>query len=218
MKTTTHIPPGTVRGLWPWVGVAAVTILALAGCKSNHELRGLGVSGGKRPDPFLAGPGNLLPKQNVPIPDRMTGPTSRPDPLVSPTGSGKHTGYNADPERFKGTVILNPANMPAALAGRIQDDDELKIDDTTDAVPLRPVGGTLPSALVDTPLGLEPLYTQLAQRGVQKSDCILEREGAQWVFRASVVTTSTGAKTQYTGVGLTPREAIENVLVQLPQP
>ncbi|MCS6865064.1 MAG: hypothetical protein RMJ56_11845 [Gemmataceae bacterium] len=216
MMTTTRILHDMARGLSRPGAVAAAMLLALAGCKSNPEFRGLGVSGGKRPDPFLAGPGNLLPKQNVPIPDRMTGPTNRPDPLVAPTGSGKHAGYNADPERFQGTVILNPANTPAALAGRLRDGDELKIDDTTDGVPLRPVGGVLATESRDTTADLEPLYAQLSKLGVQPSDRILEREGTQWVFRASLVTSATGAKTQYTGVGRTAREAIENVLVQLP--
>src|SRR5262245_47640723 len=77
--------------------VCAVSLLALVGCKSNKDATGgTGVSRGKNDPLFASGP-NLIPKQNVPIPDRATGPMGRPDPLTSPTSKpGEKIGFNAD--------------------------------------------------------------------------------------------------------------------------
>ncbi len=193
-----------------WAGalVCLGVLFALTGCKTDKEAKGTGVSRGK--DPLIAGP-NLIPKQNVPVPDRATGPKGKVDPLVSPTG-GK-TGYTDDPERFKGTVIPGKSTTPAALAGRLKDGEELKIDG--DSVPLRPAGGTLPGGPLEVPAGVDPLYAELDKLGVKREDRTLEREGGQWVFRARVARTAEGARTEYTGVGASAPEAVRQVLGQL---
>lgn len=186
--------------------VGAVVVLILAGCKNNKEPQGMGVGRGN--DPLIGGP-NLIPKQNVPIPDRATGPRGRPDPLVSPVG-GK-AGYTDDPERFKGTVIRGALNTPAALAGRLKDGEELKIADG--GVPLTPTGGTLPA--LEAPEGVDPLLAELDRLGVKREDRSLVRENGRWVFRASLVKTAQGARTEYTGIATTPADAVRQVLTQV---
>src|SRR5205085_11299824 len=111
-----------------WVACAClVALFVLAGCKSTKETQGTGVSRGKdKSDPLVYGP-TKIPKQDLPIPDRATGPRGKADPLTSPTGGGK-AGYSDDPERFKGTFIPGTGSTPAALAGRMKDGEELKID------------------------------------------------------------------------------------------
>lgn len=202
--------PRAVRG---WVACAcAVGLLVLAGCKTNKETQGTGVSRGK--DPLVYGP-TSIPRQNLPIPDRATGPNGgKPDPLTVPTGG--QAGYTDDPERFKGTVIPGKLSTPAALASasRIKDGDELKID--TPGVTLTPAGGTLSGGL-EVPEGVDPLYAQLDKKfGVKREDRTLERENGQWVFRAAVpIGGGGGARRQYTGAGTTATEAIKQVIDQL---
>jgi len=210
---TLTTPRNTQRLVRGWfAAVCAAGLMALVGCKHDKETKGTGVSRGK--DPLIAGP-NLIPRQNVPIPDRATGPNGRPDPLVSPTGKpGEKVGYNDDPERFKGTFIPGKASTPAALAGRIKDGEELKIDDAG-GVPLKPAGGTLPSSGLNAPANVEPLFAQLEQLGVKKEDRSLVRENGKWVFRASRVRTAEGAKTEYTGVGETAQDAVKQVMNQI---
>ena len=199
-----------------WVAVAcAAGLIALSGCKHDKQANGTGVSRGKNDPLFASGP-NLIPRQNVPIPDRATGPSGRRDPLVSPTGGkpGEKVGYTDDPERFKGTYIPGKPSTPAALAGRIKDGEELKIDDTG-GVPLTPAGGPLPGGALPAPTGVEPLYAQLEKLGVKREDRSLVRENGKWVFRASVVRTAEGAKTQYSGQGNSAYEAVRQVVNQL---
>lgn len=192
------------------VVVCAALVFALVGCKSDKDAKGMGVSRGRDNDPLIAGPGSMIPKQNVPLPDRATGPKGKPDPLVSPTG-GK-AGYTEDPARFKGTVIPGKSNTPAALAGRLKDGDELKIDDG--GVPLTPAGGTLPGGALEAPAGVEPLLAQFDKLGVKREDRSLARENGKWVFLASVPN-ARGAKTQYRGEAATPAEAVRQVLDQV---
>jgi hypothetical protein len=192
-------------------GVCLVGLLELAGCKSDKTSPGAtGVSRTKDKDPLVYGP-TRIPKQDLPVPDRATGPKGGSDPLTTPTG-GK-AGYTDDPERFKGTYIPGKGSTPAALAGRIKDGDELKIE--SPGVPLTPAGGTLPAGSLEAPADVEPLYAQLDKFGVKREDRFLERSGTQWEFRASLVISSTGAKRQYVGVGPTAAEAVQRVLDQL---
>jgi hypothetical protein len=194
-----------------WAFVCAAGFLALAGCKStDKEAKGSGVSRGK--DPLIAGP-NLIPKQNVPVPDRATGPKGKSDPLTTttPTGGGK-AGYSDGPERFQGTFVPGKASTPAALAGRMKDGDELKIE--SPGVPLKPAGGVVPVGF-DVPAGVEPLFAQLEQFGVKREDRSLEREGGQWVCRASVPISGNGARRQYTGAGATAADAVKQVVDQI---
>src|SRR5262245_53557166 len=94
--------------------VCAAGLFVLVGCKSaDKEAKGAGVARGK--DPLVHGP-TRIPHQNLPIPDRATGPKGKPDPLVTPTGGNAK--YSDDPERFKGTFIPGKASTPAALAGK----------------------------------------------------------------------------------------------------
>ncbi len=51
--------------------VALPVLLALAGCK-NADKDAPGVGVGRTRDPLVAGP-NLIPRQNVPVPERGTG-------------------------------------------------------------------------------------------------------------------------------------------------
>jgi hypothetical protein len=187
------------------LAVSVVLLAALVGCKTDKETKGTGVARGK--DPLVYGP-TRIPRQDLPVPDRATGPNGKTDPLTTPTG-GK-AGYTDDPERFKGTYIPGKSSVPAALAGRRNDSDELKIADTPAGVTLTQTGGTLSGGLVPTE-SVEPLYTQLAQYGVKSEDRTLERENGQWVFRAAVPISGNGARRQYTGTGATAVEAIKQV-------
>jgi len=173
----------------------------------------MGVSRPKeKNDPLVHGPTTRIPRQDLPVPDRATGPKGKADPLTTPTG-GK-AGYTDDPDRFKGTYIPGKGSTPASLAARIKDGEELKIADGG-GVPLTPAGGTLPGGSLDAPPDVEPLFAQLDKLGVKREDRFLEREGVQWTFRASVPLNSTGAKRQYVGAGPTAAEAVKQVLDQL---
>jgi hypothetical protein len=195
-------------------GACLVCLLVLAGCKSNKDSPGgMGVSRPKdKNDPLVHGP-TRIPKQDLPVPDRATGPKGKFDPLTTPTG-GKSAGYTDDPERFKGTFIPGKGSTPASLAGRVKDGEELKIDDGG-GVPLTPAGGTLPGGSLEAPADVEPLFAQLDKLGVKRSERFLEREGGQWTFRASLPLNSEGARRQYTGVAPTAAEAVKQVLTQL---
>jgi hypothetical protein len=197
-----------------WLAAAcAALLLAATGCKSDKGGPGANVSRGRNDPLFASGP-NLIPKQNVPIPDRASGP-KRGDPLTAPTGgkSGDKVGYNDDPARFKGVVVPGKGTTPAALASKLKDGDELKIDDG--GVPLTPVGGIAPAGGgLTPPADVAPLYAELEKRGVKREDRELTREGGKWAFRASV-TNKDGAKTQYTGVAETAADAVKQVLKQI---
>jgi hypothetical protein len=205
--------PTLARSVRRWVIAAGVAgLFALVGCKSNKESKGTNVARGK--DPLVYGP-NLIPKQNVPVPDRATGPKTGVDPLTTPTGGGGKAGYNDDPARFQGTYIPGKSSTPAALAGRLKDGDELKIADTG-GVTLTPAGGTLPAGALEPPEDTLPLLAQLEKYGVAPGDRSFERDGAKYTFRASVpIRNSNGARRQYTGTGKTARDAVKQVLDQL---
>ncbi len=198
-----------------WVAcVCAVGLLVLAGCKSDKDAKpggvgGTGVARGK--DPLVYGP-TRIPQQNLPIPDRATGPKNgpKPDPLTMPTG-GK-AGYSDDPERFKGTFIPGQPSTPASLAGRIKDGEELKIADTGG---VKLTGGTLPGGGLEAPAEVEPQFVQLEKFGVKREDRTLNREDGQWVFRASVAISGNGARRQYTGAAPTASEAVKQVVDQV---
>lgn len=205
----------SVRSLL-WLAGACAALFALAGCKSDKDTGigggvGMGASRPKdKSDPLVFGP-TKIPKQDLPVPDRATGPRIKPDPLTSPTG-GK-AGYMDGPERFQGTFIPGKASTPAALSGRRpKDGEELKIDD---GAPLVPAGGALPNGDLGTPDGVSGLYTQLERLGVSAEDRSLTRENGQYVFRASVAISSTGAKRQYTGMSESAAEAVKRVLDQV---
>jgi hypothetical protein len=210
MRADTHNTRHTLTRLARrWIAVVcAAALLALAGCRTDKEVMGTGVSKGKN-DPLVHGP-TRIPRQDLPVPDRATGPKGKADPLTTPTG-GK-AGYSDDPERFKGTFIPGKPSTPAALAGRFKDGEELKIDDGK-GVALTP-GGTLPGG-IEPPEDVEPLLLQLEKLGVSREDRTLERENGKFAFRASVPITRTGARRQYVGVGLTARDAVKQVLDQI---
>jgi hypothetical protein len=201
------------RSVRRWgAALSVIGLLALSGCKTDKEMRGTGVARGKQ-DPLVYGP-NLIPKQNVPVPDRATGPRDKGDPLTTPTGgSGGKVGYNDDLERFQGTHIPGKATTPAALAGRFKDGDELKIVDGGGVI-LKPLGGTS-SDSVEPPEDVEPLLLELEKRGVSREYRSFERADGKWTFRASLQINSNGARRQYAGVGTTAREATKQVLDQI---
>lgn len=215
MADTQHTQSTFGRPARRWVAcVCAAALLALVGCKSTKEpsgAGGVGVSRGKDRDPLVFGP-TKIPKQDLPLPDRATGGKSKPDPLTTPTGGGK-AGYNDDPERFKGTFIPGKPSTPAALAGRMKDDEELRI--AAPGVPLTQVGGVLPGETLEVPEGVSPLYAQLDKYGVTPDDRSLAREDGKYVFRASVPISGNGARRQYTGVGTTAPEAVRQVIDQV---
>lgn len=199
-----------------WLAGACCALFALVGCKSDKDTGigggvGMGASRPKdKADPLVFGP-TKIPKQDLPVPDRATGPRIKPDPLTTPTG-GK-AGYTDDPERFKGTFIPGKASTPAALSGRRpKDGEELKIDD---GAPLVPTGGALPNGSLDAPEGVSGLYTQLERLGVSAEDRSLTRENGQYVFRASVAISGNGAKRQYTGMSESAADAVKRVLDQV---
>jgi hypothetical protein len=203
------------RGSRRWFAVVcAVVLVSLVGCKSNKDAdgNGSGVSRGKNDPLFASGP-NLIPKQNVPIPDRAIGSKGRQDPLKTTGISGEKIGYSNDPERFKGTVILGERSTTAALAGRPKDSDELRIDDG--GVQLKPASGVLPGGTLEPPAEVAKLYEEFDQRGIKREDRSLTLENGKWVFRASVRAAQDGPRTQYTGVGDTAAEAVKQVLKQI---
>lgn len=188
-----------------------VALLALAGCKSDKSdpaPGGTGVSRGK--DPLVYGP-TKIPRQDLPIPDRATGPNGKRDPLTTPTGN--KTGYSDDPERFKGTFLPGKASTPAALAGRNKDDDGLRIE--SPGVPLTPTGGVIAAGALEAPEGVSQLYAQLDKYGVKPEDRSLEREDGKYVFRASVPISGNGARRQYTGISTSAPEAVKQVIDQV---
>jgi hypothetical protein len=200
----------TCRSLRRWAFVLGVAgLFALAGCKSgDKETKGAGVSRGK--DPLVYGP-TRIPKQDLPVPDRATGPRVKTDPLTTPTG-GK-AGYTDDPDRFKGTFVPGKTSTPAALAARRNDGEELKIE--SPGVPLTPAGGTSPAGVEPPPAGVEPMFAQLEKYGVKREDRSLAREGGRWVFRAALPISNTGARRQYTGAAETAPEAVKQVVDQI---
>lgn len=202
--------PRRVRHLALVLGAAGLFALTgLTGCKTDRETKGNNVARGN--DPLKP---SLIPKQNVPVPDRATGPKGKSDPLMTPTG-GKAAGYNDDPERFKGVVVPGLHSTPAALAGRLKDGDELKIADTG-GVTLQPTGGTdaVPNG-IETPPDAEPFLAQLEKYGVTRADRSFERDGAKFAFRASVPISGNGAKRQYVATAPTATDAVKQVLEQV---
>jgi hypothetical protein len=191
-----------------------VLLLALVGCKSREVN---GNSGGR--DPLVYGP-NRIPPQNVPLPDRGgIGTKGKTDPLIgAPTGKSDKggVGYSNDPSRFKGTYVPGAGTTPAALAGKMKDGDELKIDTPDNRVPLQPSGGVVPTGGVgETATGVDALFRELEKYGVKREDRTLGRENGQYAFRASVPISGSGAKRQYTGVGDTAGDAVKQVLDQV---
>lgn len=190
--------------------LGALGLLALTGCKSDKDAPAAGVGVGRRNDPLMAREGRLLPPQNLPVPERGIG-KGKSDPLTSPTGGrGDKSGYNDDPERFRGTVLPGELTTPASLAGRNRDGDELKIE--SPGVELRPTAGVLPG---DAGQGVSALFERLEQMGVKREDRNLDLEDGLYVFRAAVPLNADGARRQYTGQGKTAYEAVKQVLDQL---
>ena len=195
---------------------AAAVLFALAGCKSKSGSGG-DSAGGKFRDPLVYGP-TRIPPQNVPVRERDGVGSRDRDPLTTPTSrsdSKSATGYSDGPERFKGTFVPNVASTPAALASRRGDGDELKIADTPDnRVPLKQVGGVeTPESPRPDDKGAEPLFTELEKYGVKRENRSLTTEDGRYTFRASMPWN--GATRQYTGVGATPAEAVQQVLEQV---
>lgn len=186
------------------LGLAA--LLAFAGCKSSNS--DAGTRGG---DPLVKGPN--IPRQNMPIPDRLG--ANGADPLVTPTSKppDKQVGYSDDPSRFKGTYIEGPNTALAALAGKMRDSDELKIDGNENRVPLLQAGATAPAKPFEQSAAVESLYRELERYGCKSGDRTLTQENGKYVFRATVTRpASNGARLQCTETGATAEEAIKKVL------
>ena len=189
---------------------------AAIGCKKDSGSTG----GVTRHDPLMGG--SRIPPQNVPVPERGTagGNKAKPfDPLITPVGS-KDTktgaGYTEDPQRWKGgPYVQNAGSTPAALAGRVKDGDELKIEDPTRGVPLQPAGGTIPVGDADLAAAADLQLQQLREYGVVKGSYSFTRENGSVVFRANVPNATTGATQGFTGVGATSGEAVKQVLDQV---
>lgn len=214
---TRHLRSTFGRPARRWLAcVLAAALLALVGCKSNKDAPGgMGVSRPKdKSDPLVYGP-TKIPRQDLPLPDRATGGRTKPDPLTTPTGSGRKADYTDDPERFKGTFIPGKPSTPAALAGRAKDDEGLRIE--TPGVPLTTPGGVQPAggASLEAPDGVSPLYTQLEKYGVTAADRSLSREDGKYVFRASVQISGNGARRQFTGIADAAPDAVRQVITQL---
>ena len=187
-------------------GFAALLGVALSsGCK-NKDTDG-GVAKGGRNDPLLSGPGRIAP-QNLPVPERGTAGGRRSDPLLgSPTTRpNERSGYTDDAERFKGVFVPNANSGPAALAGRMREGDELKME-RPDGTDVRPVGGTLPPASSSTDSQLIALETY----GVKRGDYSLEQDGSGSVLRVRKELSGGGVR-QYTETGATPAEALGKMI------
>jgi hypothetical protein len=219
------------RGRPGWLGMLLLLLLApLAGCKSREGSLGRGS------DPLVYGP-DRIPRQNVPLPDRGAVGQGQTDPLIAaPTGrtgarDSSGGGYNDDPARFRGVHIPSPATTPAGLAGR-WDDEGLKISDgPPERVPLRPAADSAPAgpsppapapasnpppqpdSIPTTGPPLQELYQELERLGVPRDSFAIQREGSQYLFRATLPWD--GARRQYTGLGSTPAEAVRQVLEQI---
>lgn len=189
--------------------------VCLVGCKDKPTTGGVA-----RNDP-LFGNSRIAP-QNIPVPDRGTagGNKARPfDPLMTPVGS-KDTktgaGYTEDPQRWKGgPYVPNKGSVPASLAGRVKDGDELKIEDPNRGVPLQPAGGTIPVGDADLAASADLQLQQLREFGVTTGNYSFTRENGSIIFRANVPNPTSGATQGFTGVGATPGEAVKQVLDQV---
>ena len=197
------------------VGLALLFIIA--GCKSKDGGGGGGGSGQTR-DPLVYGP-TRIPPQNVPLPERggVGSKGTKVDPFfASPTGkSGDKTGvgYSDGPERFQGTFVPGAGSVPAALAAKKSDGEELKIESPDgNRVPLKQVGGVVPVGATEPGDGLESLYAELAKYGMKPADRTLVREDGQFVFRASVPISGNGARRHYEGTGTSANQAVKQVL------
>lgn len=179
------------------------------GCKSNDS----GTGGLVRHDPLMG----RIPPQNVPVPERGTAGGKRADPLVAPTGRSNEktagAGYTDDPSRFKGgPYVPNDRSVPAALASRPKDGDELKIDNP--GVMLQPVGGgPAPNANPDY-ASADGLIQQLRTYGLTPGNSSFDRSADGYTFRATIPI-SGGANRGYTGAGPTPAAAAKQVLDQV---
>jgi hypothetical protein len=192
---------------WPSaLGLAALVLIV--GCKSSNS------DSGTRGDPLVRGPN--IPPQNVPFPDRGGVGANGKDPLTTPTSKTPEktgVGYGDDPARFKGTYIAGPNSVPAALAGKMRDGEELKIDGNENRVPLQQAGGVSPSKPYEQSAAVESLYRELERYGCKGGDRTLTQENGQFVFRASLTRPgANGARLLCTETGATPEEAIKKVL------
>ena len=187
--------------------LSAAGLLALAGCKTDKDAKGAPV--GRKNDPLVSGP-KLIPRQDLPVPERGIGTKGKADPLTTPAGGrNDKVGYTDDPERFKGTVLPGKLTTPASLAGRINNGEELKID--TPGVTLQ-AGGVLPT---DVGEGVSELFNRLEKLGVKREDRTLEREDGKYVCRASVVINAEGARRQYEGKAEKAYDAVKQVVDQV---
>jgi hypothetical protein len=199
------------------VAIGLAVSLALLGCKTSNS-----DNTSRNGDPLVSGPGRI-PPQNVPVPDRGLGANGKPsDPLLgSPTSKPQDksgVGYTDDPSRFKGTYIPSPSSTPAALAGHMKDDEQLKIDGNENRVPLQQTGAVLPvkaTEKVQSP-ALDAVYRDLEKYGCKSEDRSITQENGEYVFRASVPREGgAGAKLVVSGVGRTPEEAARQALEQI---
>jgi hypothetical protein len=154
------------------------------------------------------------------MPDRGIGANGKlPDPLLgSPTSKPQDktgVGYTDDPSRFKGSYIPSPNSTPAALAGHMKDDEELRIGGNENRVPLQQTGGVLPANPKEQGVSpaLDSIYRELEKYGCKREDRSLGQENGQYVFRASVPRDGgAGAKLCVVETGQTPEEAARKAL------
>jgi hypothetical protein len=188
--------------------------LLFAGCKDKPTTGGIA-----KHDPLFGN--GRIPPQNVPVPDRgsAAGNKAKPfDPLMTPVGKDSKVGsagYTEDPQRWKGgPFVPGSTSVPAALAGRTKDGEDLKIDDPK-GVPLRPAGGMMPAGDADLAASADVQLQQLREYGVAKGSYSFSRENGSIIFRANVPNPTTGATQGFTGSGATPGEAVKQVLDQV---
>jgi hypothetical protein len=192
------------------LALAVAVALLAAGCKSKD-----GGSGGlARHDPLMGG---RIPPQNVPVPDRGTaGGKTKSDPLMTPAGRpGDRTGagYTDDPQRWKNApYVPSDKTVPAALASRPRDGDELKIE--TPGVTLQPAGGPAPGASADL-AGADAQLQQLRNYGLTTGNYAFDRTADGYVFRANIPISGGGTTRGYSGAGATPADAVKQVLDQV---
>jgi hypothetical protein len=231
-----HLNPKTICRSLLGPGQAGVLMLVLgvclAGCKSREGSLGRGS------DPLVYGP-DRIPRQNVPLPERGTVGQGRTDPLIAaPTGRAAPRDssggmYNDDPARFRGVHVPGPATTPAGLAGRWEEEGLRISDGPPERVPLRPVGEAQPAttpppapsapaaatappqpdSIPTTGPPLQALYQELERLGALRESFSLQRQGGQYLFRATLPWN--GARRQYSGLGNTPVEAVRQVLEQV---
>ncbi len=198
------------------LGLFALAICVLLGCKKDT---GATTGGMTQHDPLINGP-NRIPPQNMPLPERgSAGNGMRTDPLMTPASRTENkvgSGYTEDPLRWKGgPYVPDMGAVPASLASGKRPGDELKIETPT-GVPLQPAGGIVPIGDADLAASADRQLQELREYGVAKgSYSFSSGEKGRVIFRANVPNPKSGATQGFTGVGVNPADAVQQVIDQV---